>query len=279
VYAHFNGSGWAPVSGPDAGEAQAIGGSSAGDVWVIGSTGFAHYNGSAWTTDQPYLPAGYSLTGSGYPASVYAAGPDNAWAVVPVSGGASQTLLEHFDGTSWSQANAPVTAGNTVSQLTGTGPGDVDAVSANVSGAAAQILHFDGSGWSAETVPGLSRVAGIVPNLAVTGPGDALVTGLQGFLDSWAAQETNGTWSTTSLPESEFADGVTGGPGQAWAEMVNIGLEYAGLPAPETLWELSGGTWQQVTANLYPNITAVASGGGLWSYDASGGDSVALYAG
>jgi hypothetical protein len=285
VYAHFTGSGWTSASGPQIGRPVAIGGSSDSDVWVAGSTAFAHYNGSAWTTDDPAAPPDGFYDASNFPSEVYGAGSGDAWALVPFDlgsyGGPTETVLEHFDGTSWSVVDLPsIPSGDTLIAVTGSGPDNVWVEASNTSLGQAEFLSFDGSSWSVVQVPNLSGLEnGQTLGLSVTGPGDALVTGMTDSQDFVGAteQEISGTWSAAPMPDNqEDAIAQTAGVGHAWAEVESIAAVYEGVPAPETLWEWSAGTWQQNATNPYASITAVGDGSGLWSYDPTSG-SAALY--
>jgi len=282
-YAHFTGAGWSSVSGPQIGEPSAIGGSSGSNVWVVGSTTTAHYNGSTWTTYHPYVPAGTSIdiVASDYQAQVYVAGANDVWAEIPVMIGDSavfETLLEHFDGSAWSLASVPGVSPSTtaIGQITGSGPDDVYVEIGPVTGptSPSQILHYNGTDWSTVPLPESADLDS-APDLSVTGPGDALATSFVN-LSGYFAQESSGTWSVTDPPSSDvFADGgQTSGTGRAWVVTYPEAELFTGLDTP-TLYQWSAGSWQQIPINPYPNLTGVGNGSGVWSYNQGG--SVALY--
>lgn len=275
-YAHFNGTTWQSASGPQIGAASVISGSSASDVWVIGATSTAHYDGTQWTTYDPYLPAGATNYTQHLGAEVFSAGPGDAWAEIPVSigGAVFETLLEHFDGTAWSLASVPgVSEKSDIGEITGTGPDDVYVVTYDSSDYP-QLLHFNGSGWSVEQPSGQQ---GGTPDVSLTGPGSGLATWLTGFTPG-AAELTDGTWKPTSLPVSDYyANEQTSGTGRAWVDL----LPTSGLTTGDgtmVLWQWSAGSWQQLTVNPYSYLSGDADGSGVWSYQHGGDGSVAFYA-
>jgi hypothetical protein len=283
-YAQFNGTAWSAVSGPQIGEPAAIDGSSASDVWVIGSDGTAYYNGSSWATYAPYVPADDVYDTIDYGASLYVAGPDDAWAAfgVQVADDTELTLLEHFNGTSWSLASIPgfsfdnpdSSDSDYVGQITGSGPNDVDVVTFNQD-SSSELVNYNGSDWTIEAVPDEQSVEDL--EFAVTGPGDAQAGGITGFT-GYAAQETGGTWSLASPPVAgDFSDNLTGANGYAWQDLAPDSGLITGQFTP-TLWQWSAGTWQQIAVNPYTYILAVADGSGVWSYS-SADNTVALYQG
>jgi hypothetical protein len=111
---HWNGTSWSVVSSPalngDGGLDILAGISADGsnDVWAVGDSPgvILHYNGTSWTrTNLP--PARY-----GGPAlyAVAALSPSNVWAVGmvrPSSAFEWRPLVEHWNGTSWSQISSP----------------------------------------------------------------------------------------------------------------------------------------------------------------------------
>ena len=63
--------------------------------------------------------------------------------------GASQILLEHWDGTAWTQVPAPYAGAGAVTSISGSSADDVWAVaSVDDSQLGSALLHWDGSTWS-----------------------------------------------------------------------------------------------------------------------------------
>lgn len=106
--------------------ASGVWGASSDDVWVAGSAGLHHWDGSRWTPVES--------TADQTMFAVWGAGREDVWAV-----GAQGRLL-HYDGRAWSEQGAP-TAQNLLA-VWGSGADDVWAV-----GQHGTILHYDGSAW------------------------------------------------------------------------------------------------------------------------------------
>lgn len=197
---HFNGKRFVIVPTPDRESApavdflEALSGSSASDLWAVGSSSppgtpdqtlAEHWDGTAWSIVASPDPgnAGDILDG------VAAISPDDAWAV-----GASQDTVTfyqqpmalHWDGAAWTSVTVPSPSGCTGhSYLTA-----VSAVSAaNVwatgwcgSGGSTPdqgyVEHWNGTRWTvaagAETVPANSQLYGV----SAAGPHDVWVAGL-----------------------------------------------------------------------------------------------------
>jgi hypothetical protein len=188
---HFDGSGWQLVNGPTA-TASAFNGISAlgaGDVWAVGAAGgntlAAHYDGSRWST-VPTPNANLINTLNG----VAAIAPSNVWAVGssvknPNDGvSVSHTLIEHYNGTSWSVVSSPnVGAGNNV--LTGVAAhsatdvwavGYDDDITGSIPVRKTVWMHWDGVRWS--TFPS--------PNVGTSDNWLVGVIAPAGTTDAWA---------------------------------------------------------------------------------------------
>ena len=144
------------------------------DVWAVGFIGpendtsktlVMHYDGTNWKK----VPSPSVGTGASQLNGVVAVVPNDAWAVGFSRGGAAQTaptltLIEHWDGTSWSVVPSPNVGPNSIYQsnrLEG-----ITAVSANdiwafgsyfaASGSGHQstlLLHWDGACWTIAPSP------------------------------------------------------------------------------------------------------------------------------
>src|SRR5262249_31531255 len=78
---------WTPVAVPNAGALQSAATIASDDIWVLGTTGILHWNGSAWS-----VVAGALLPT--YPVAIAAAGPDDIWVVGSDVGGHS--AITHY---------------------------------------------------------------------------------------------------------------------------------------------------------------------------------------
>ncbi len=114
---HWNGSTWAQVASPDPSstytELSGVAGTSGTNAWATGEyatsgTGYIfieHWNGTAWSVQPSANPGAARETLSG----VAASSAVSAWAVgyYGPSTGARQTLVEHWNGTAWTQVSSP----------------------------------------------------------------------------------------------------------------------------------------------------------------------------
>jgi len=170
---HWNGSAWSQVTIPDPafnpGADEAISASSATDIWVVGTTVSAttgattaealHFDGTSWTV----VPMQQPGTNTPTLGAVTAISPGNAWAVGEDIGATSaiggSTLIEHWNGTSWSVVPSPTPGADPgLTGVAARGPSDVYAVGSNlpsINGGAVQglILRWNGSTWSQDADP------------------------------------------------------------------------------------------------------------------------------
>ena len=162
---HWNGARWSIVKSPNrlGTSLDAVSAVSSTNVWAVGAaegegTLVEHWNGTKWSkVASPSQGVAAHLLG------VSAISASNVWAVgwyAPASGAQFKTLIEHWNGTSWSVVPSP-NPSISVNILY-----DVSAVSSNdvwavgyFSGSTYKTLveHWNGSSWS--VVPGANRPA------------------------------------------------------------------------------------------------------------------------
>lgn len=157
------------------------------DVWAVGqcSTSMTrahplveHFDGTAWRVLD--LPVGPTLPGFSILRSVSAAAADDVWAVGSSNAASHASIVEHWNGATWSRVPAPDLALTAVSVA---GADDVWALAGEQGGA---VVHWDGTRWQHETgVPNPSDVEAL-------GPDDVWVVG------SASATSSAGTPATTS---------------------------------------------------------------------------------
>src|SRR5438132_2657024 len=164
---------WSIIASPDAGlydELDGVTAISANDVWAVGyitelngvntQTLIEHWDGSQWTMVSSPNPG--SVRDELY--GVAAISANDVWAVGDsFNGGNSNnlTLIEHWDGTSWSVVSSPDPGGdNTLN-------GVVALSATNVWAVGSLIEHWDGTQWSIVSSPStgyLYGVAAVNPN-------------------------------------------------------------------------------------------------------------------
>jgi len=146
---HWNGTAWTqvpspnPVGGSNDNFLTAVAATSATNAWAVGDytqgrsaqTLILHWNGTAWT--QVPSPNTHSFT-SGLD-GVAAISPTNAWAVGGRSktgeGDNNKTLIEHWNGTAWTQMPAPSRTESGLFSVAATSPTNIWAVGAYITNA------------------------------------------------------------------------------------------------------------------------------------------------
>ncbi|HEY6291927.1 MAG TPA: hypothetical protein VI455_10260 [Terriglobia bacterium] len=192
LFEHWDGTSWTATTlgSPDA----FLFGASAdatNDAWAVGFSGFenessstvtVHWDGTEWAiVSSPNVGQGANQLNA-----VLALAPDDAWAVgfsTPVPQAATLTLIEHWDGVSWTVVPSPNVGPNSGYQsnrllgITAVSSTDVWAFgsyfAANGSGhQMTLLLHWDGDTWSIVPSPNPTRGgflsdllwAGVVPS-------------------------------------------------------------------------------------------------------------------
>lgn len=209
-----------------------------------------HWHGGRWTLTPLAIspdPAGIQPS-LGAVASV---SPNDAWAAGGAYRGTASigTLIEHWDGTSWSIVPSPVSARphTLLTAITAASATDVWAVGVDASNGTPVPLaeHWNGTAWSVIPVPpGNGRSA--LYAVSADGSGGVWVAGdqtLQGTANLAAPliEHWNGTaWSVQQLPgigNSKLLSIYAASPGDVWAG----GLFGVGLPNVLLHWD--GKTW------------------------------------
>jgi hypothetical protein len=209
---HFDGTSWRTIPSPNPGKCNqgnfgnvltSIAAVSSTDIWAVGFTFpcnallqpmAIHWDGTKWSVvATPKLPFNNNaLNGVVAFASnnVYAAGFQTA------SNGATLTLIEHWDGTSWSVVSSPNKnqTGNVLSSISGTSPTDIWAVGNNVAPnvpVKTLVEHFDGTQWkivpSPNPLPTGSLSQNVLASVTAVSPTDATAVGY--ILDSGLLRE------------------------------------------------------------------------------------------
>jgi hypothetical protein len=181
IIQHWDGTSWLTVPSPNPGTAQACGNAayegnelwsvdaiSSTDVWAVGNlcgpgtarTLSMHWDGTGWAV----IPSpNKSPLDSSELSSVSAVASNDVWAVGNYQVAFQyewETLIEHWNGTSWSIMPSPNPNDSDVTYLTGVSAvsaNDVWAVGYSQSGAKPLIEHWDGSAWSIVPAPYPSR--------------------------------------------------------------------------------------------------------------------------
>jgi hypothetical protein len=268
---------WSVVPSPNVGSIDflyAVGIISANNIWAVGTyydppgSGFyyalaEHWDGSQWTIiPTPAFPFPYRSELRG----VATVSTNDVWAVGHIYGGLNHTmyqLVEHWDGTSWNVA----TGGGREGELYGAAArsaNDVWAVGTN-------ILHWDGSGWSAFS-GNAGQLYGVVPISTVDvwavgnySPGGGTV---QTLVEHWDGI----SWTVVPSPNvGTSTNRLTGVAGASANDVWAVGYYLTG-GTPQTLVEhWDGISWTVVSSpdvgtntNQLNGVTA-ASANDVWA--------------
>ena len=177
--AHFDGVSWKVVPSPNPASPPSCDGAntgnylnavaavSANDVWAVGGAFncteveirplVLHWDGKEW---KPVRTPTLLLTGNAVLNGVTALASNNVYAVgyKPAANGAVLTLIEHWDGVSWSAISSPNRNpfGNTLSAISANAPNDIWAVGTSTAPSVevrTLAEHFDGTKWSIAPSP------------------------------------------------------------------------------------------------------------------------------
>jgi GR25 family glycosyltransferase involved in LPS biosynthesis len=230
-----------------------------------------------WTGVQPPSPG----TDSNSLLGVAVVSPCNAWAVGDYyNGTADQTLIEHWNGTSWKQVTSPNPGGsshtNVLDAVAATSSTNAWAVGYYSNGTADQTLieHWNGTAWKQVTSPnpGGSSNDNSLYGVAATSSANAWAVG--GYYNGTAKQTLiehwNGTaWKQVTSPNPggsshyNILNGVAATSStNAWA----VG-DYSNGTENRTLIEhWNGAAWKQVTS---PNAGGSSEGNFLYGVAAT----------
>jgi hypothetical protein len=201
LYEHWDGTAWTASAGPFYGFIRGISADAPNDIWAVGynnnSAFSVHYDGTGWK----YVPTPNVGTGPNSLGGVVALGPDNVWAagfstasLQPPPGQydvPAETLIEHWDGTSWSVVPSPNVGPNSQYQanklygVTAVSSTDLWAFGSYFAASGSEnqmtlLLHWDGASWSLAPSPSPdpgSFVSDILFGGVVTGPGNVWIVG------------------------------------------------------------------------------------------------------
>lgn len=175
---HWNGTAWAQATTPNPGTGdnylESVAATSAGGAWAVGGydtgpgtalQGLAvHWNGAAWK-QVPIPNPGAGTPTYNYLNAVAAASASDAWAVgsYSASAGGSLALIEHWNGTAWTQVPSP-SPGITnnlsgVAALSATDAWAVGSYSTSGDDQHTLVEHWDGTAWTQVPTPSPNRVA------------------------------------------------------------------------------------------------------------------------
>jgi len=188
---HFNGTAWSEMTIPANVELGPVLAFSATNLWSVNDNGDAeHFNGATWTTTSlPIVTTQLNLDLT----SISGSSPSDIWAagIASTGGKHDSPILEHFNGTSWSNVSVPVSAPTGgLTDVVDISPTDAYAVT-NVGA----ILQWNGTTWTLLNATTQTGAAVTGSAVAALSPTDVWIAG-GSTLDNF-----NGTtWTSVPVP-------------------------------------------------------------------------------
>lgn len=308
---HWDGSRWRRVAVPtEPGGAKlyAIAGSSADDLWAVGSGRLfepviMHWNGRKW-----HLEHFADVTKAGGLQGVAATSATDAWAVGQTGGQKPGVLILHWNGSTWKRVRSPdLPAYQFLHSVTAISADDAWAVGDSQN--SLLILHWNGSSWTPMRGPNLHGPTSWLGSLAPDPAGRIWAAGftgnlhLAGFIMRWTGTAwhlvpgmKNGAGEalyavTAASPRNVWAAGDTGTDtvilrwnGTSWSRATGRGSSFRGringlaAVTAHDIWAVGyRGTWSAgVPQILYWNGSnwtrayGPASTGGLFENSSCG---------
>ncbi len=253
-----------------------VSGSSTSDIWAVGtdqigstrSPLMAHWDGTRWRTVRVPVPANRQSWFNG----IVAISSTNAWAVGEstdpnVQNQDERTLIEHWDGTSWTIVPSPnpFTQGNSADVLMGidgVGPNDIWATGWAHDEPNNQVLmlfeHYNGRAWTVATSPSPPGSIHFGTAITTIAANDAWAVGNNALATTLAAHWNGKSWSIVPTPSLQDGTsvlnaltGVTANAGNdVWASGYEGNVNNQNFQKPYMLhW--NGTAWTLV---LTPNL-------------------------
>jgi hypothetical protein len=245
------GSDLASVAAVSAADAWAVGYANVGTTTFQGAPLAEHFDGTRWSiTATAPVPAGDDVRLAG----VAFRSASDGWAVgtdaSPATGNAI-SVIEHFDGTSWTRLPSPAGEPFRARLASVTAVSATDAWAVGSGGNTPLIEHWNGSTWSIVTGPAVSGHLYSVTALsasniwAVGGMGNRAPTPLIEHFDGSA-------WHQVTQPVSTYASFLisvsAASPSDIWA----VGGQTGGTSAPVLLEHFNGTAWTEVPNPALP---------------------------
>ncbi|HEY6541346.1 MAG TPA: hypothetical protein VIZ18_10430 [Ktedonobacteraceae bacterium] len=275
---------WSVVSAPHpnvSSDLSAVAVVSASDAWAVGSAGnqasgaqtlIEHWNGTNWQIVTSPSPGSFYNILYG----VTAISASNVWAVGFDAGnsGATQTLVEHWNGTSWSAVTSPSPASinNELFSVAAVSASNIWAVgfatinSGQTPTDETLIEHWNGTAWSVVKSPSpgsndhLNGVAAISAS-DVWAVGNANTFG-QTLIERWNGSQWNVVKSASAGSSSDLRDVAVVSASNVWA----VGYALIGSSIQTFTEHWNGTGWQAVKS---PNIGSSPAFSGVAAISAS----------
>ncbi|HEX6483729.1 MAG TPA: hypothetical protein VF043_33195 [Ktedonobacteraceae bacterium] len=271
---------WSVVPSPNGSSSSGLSGVaavSANDIWAVGSSGnqrlgggqtvIEHWDGSQWQIVTSPSPG--SIYNALY--GVTAASASDVWAVgydVNTTG-VTQTLIEHWNGASWSvvKSPSPASANNELFGVAAVSASDIWAVGfiANntATGPVQQTLieHWNGAHWNVvqSPSPGSSPVLNGVADVSAT---DVWAVGNSGFNQTLIEHWNGSRWSAVTSPSPGSGDDLRAVAVVSASDVWAAGYTFNGSSIQSLVEQWNGTSWQVVKSpnvGTSPSFTGVAA--------------------
>jgi hypothetical protein len=211
----------------------------------------------------------------------------NAWAVGFRNGNAftnvgAKILIDHWDGTAWSQVATPATPGNTalLNAVSASSASDVWAIGrtqVNKSNFNGLALHWDGTAWSVSSSFPAAIATTVTTGVTDIGPADAYATGNNSTIPRGHLAHWDGTaWSAVTVPLPPNAptnttlDAISAsGPSNVWAvgtflnsvteQFDNFAIHFDGSKWAVAATPVNAGSLHALQANSPSDVWAAGS--------------------
>lgn len=291
---------WRIVAGanisPLTGSLSSVAAIAANNVWAVGGTTdptthagatlAEQWNGTTWSVvTTPNPPTPYGETPFAYLDAVAASAPNDVWAVGDYyKFGSPYTLIEHFDGTSWSIIPSP-NASQTWDQLSGVAANSsTDAwaagyYQATVNGqvtALTYTLHWDGTQWAQVSSPNVANSGDQLASVAAVSATDVWAVGFWSpsngsGVDQVLVEHWDGTqWSIASTPTSSSAQDLSGVAVTSASNVWAVGTSGQAPQAGAIFDHWNGSSWGAVPATVpsgswLEGVASVPGTGQAWA--------------
>ena len=243
---------------------------SGSDCWAVGAsyrlgipqTLIEHWDGTSWSiVSSPNTVT----TKANVLSRVACTSESDCWAVGwHTGGGVQQTLIEHWDGASWSIVASPNTnqaRGNLLTDVTCVSANDCWAVGYHHAGSAARTLieHWDGASWSIVTSPNTTDTNhNFLAGVTCVSASDCWAVGSTDGVFRALIEHWDGTsWSITTSPigslvPAHLASVTCTSASDCWA----VGWQQAGANPKTLIVRWDGTLWSNV---ISPNTSPLHS--------------------
>ncbi|MCU1301309.1 MAG: hypothetical protein JWQ87_1593 [Candidatus Sulfotelmatobacter sp.] len=252
--------------------------SSKSDIWAVGQTAI-HFDGSQWTA---FSVPGIKGDNTSRLGGVMDFAPNNVWTVgiVGIGLGATNQVIEHFDGTKWSLSPGPKFQPSdqpSLESVTALSPNDMWAAGFILTDNAQSLFplfeHYDGTSWTAfETAFGNGTIFGV----SADATNDVWAVGSVAESSTFIEHYDGSTWSVVPSPNAGSGWNILFGvaalaPNDVWAAGYFTEQPNSTRPTKTLIEHWDGTSWKIVPS---PNVgpKSVYQSNQLWGITASAGN-------